>query len=684
MASHQGSQSLGEHAAEGSATGVGCRPKWIGNEAASAPAAATPGPACRPGTGPPRSSGWDAWRPRRAVGRPVRGGTGALGAGSGRGRVPARRRPSSPARPAVAAAGRRHVRPRPPASGPARPCSAQTPWVDPRPAVRPPAPGRRPAAAGRSTSGVAGGRLPLPVQRLGLRPVGDARLGPTGTPISSTTVALPVSGLPPLPAAGSTSPCRWSVGATAPAAAGRRLHHRPRLDRRPVRCLPVGRLPGAGRSWSTPATDQASAAFTTHLVYTEAGADHPAAPGGGGPPRPDHPRGRPPRPTTAELAGPAVGAACATAADGRRRRSTGTVDRHRRRPSDGAGHPRGQRPDRRRARPTRATRRPSTSWPPWPPTRRSTSSPRPPSPRSTPPAWSTPAWPIELALQVARGVQIRGRTATGARSRPRPAPARTWAPGSPTTASIRPPSPSCRPTATARWCCPPTSVASSPTNGSTAEPFRSVRRGDRSWPRWPPTPTSPPGSPPTPATRCSPPTSWWPSWPRSTTRSPTTPPPAVVAVVAPTGWSDDPDLRRHPARRPRRQPDHPAGHHRRRCSPPSPGRHLPRRLPARRPAPATAACRSPPSAPSASGSTGFATAAPARPAARPRSSATWCWPGESEHLRPAQQSAVLANAGGGRRRPAGPAAGGRRPHHHPDLPAGHACRSPSSRPPPTR
>lgn len=54
---HQWPQSVGEHAAEGSAAGVGCRPTWIGNEAAPAPAAtasATPG---RSGAGPPRPPG---------------------------------------------------------------------------------------------------------------------------------------------------------------------------------------------------------------------------------------------------------------------------------------------------------------------------------------------------------------------------------------------------------------------------------------------------------------------------------------------------------------------------------------------------------------------------------------------------------------------------------------------------
>ena len=42
---------------------------------------------------------------------------------------------------------------------------------------------------------------------------------------------------------------------------------------------------------------------------------------------------------------------------------------------------------------------------------------------------------------------------------------------------------------------------------------------------------------------------------------------------------------------------------------------------------------------------GFAAAAPERRAPSSHRSETWCWPGESELLRPAQQSAVLHNTG---------------------------------------
>ena len=144
-------QSLGEHAAEGSATGVGCRPKWIGNEAACAPAAAIPGPACRSGTGPPRSSGWvrrgarTTVAPAGARGRRWScGGTGRAGARRAVAGLARRRRPGRRRSPAAAAQSA--TRP--------RPCISQTAWVTAT-RVRP------------STSGAAAGPGTLPAASSG-------------------------------------------------------------------------------------------------------------------------------------------------------------------------------------------------------------------------------------------------------------------------------------------------------------------------------------------------------------------------------------------------------------------------------------------------------------------------------------------------------------------------------------
>ena len=65
----QGPESLGEHAAEGSATDVGCGSTWTGNEPEPAPRAVTPAAPARPGDAPPHSSGRRAVVPWRHTGR---------------------------------------------------------------------------------------------------------------------------------------------------------------------------------------------------------------------------------------------------------------------------------------------------------------------------------------------------------------------------------------------------------------------------------------------------------------------------------------------------------------------------------------------------------------------------------------------------------------------------------------
>src|ERR1019366_7168275 len=56
----QGPESLGEHAAEGSATGIGCGSTWTGNEPEPAPRAVTPAAPARTGEAPPHTPGYRA------------------------------------------------------------------------------------------------------------------------------------------------------------------------------------------------------------------------------------------------------------------------------------------------------------------------------------------------------------------------------------------------------------------------------------------------------------------------------------------------------------------------------------------------------------------------------------------------------------------------------------------------
>ena len=122
--------------------------------------------------------------------------------------------------------------------------------------------------------------------------------------------------------------------------------------------------------------------------------------------------------------------------------------------------------------------------------------------------------------------------------------------------------------------------------------------------------------------------------------------PRAVVAVAPTGWADQPRLRRRTAGRPRRQPDHPGGDHRRSCSPLDP---------AGAPAARAAGCAGATGGRRSSGGR-HPRPAPAgrrllvgRPGSAPTPSTTQLGDlvlaGESEVLRPAQQSAVLANTG---------------------------------------
>ena len=240
----QGPEALGEHAAEGSAADLGCGSTWTGNEPEPAPRAATPAAPARPAairttlrgaggrarTAPPVVAvgvrSWPSARWRRSPWSVDRRG-------------PRRHRPGrTPVRPGLAVTA-----PSPSSSSPRR-------VGGPGPGLRPPSARRqRRRADGRARDHRL--RLPLSLEHVRLRPVpGD---GPTGTPVSSTTSALPVERSPRLPGGGLDLPMPVVVGG-----AGRR-RHRPTaaftIHLQPVeRAVPVlpGRgVPGPRSSWST-------------------------------------------------------------------------------------------------------------------------------------------------------------------------------------------------------------------------------------------------------------------------------------------------------------------------------------------------------------------------------------------------------------------------------------------------